>query len=249
MRVLVVGGTGRIGSAVIKRIRELGHDARAAAPDTGVDVITGVGLDEAMDGVDVVVDVTNSPSWGDEEVLSFFTTSTSNQLAAEKRAGVRHHVAVSIVGARELPSSGYLRAKVAQEDLIRAGGVQYTILRSTQFFEFIAGIADSATVDGKVRLPAAPFRPVAAADVVSVVVDLATSDPVNGVVELSGPEPSTLQAMAARVLAANSDSREVVVDPSARYFGADISGGQLVPADESGRIGAITLTEWLQNHR
>ncbi len=245
MRVLVVGGTGRIGSEVIERLRQRGHLATAAAPSTGVDVITGAGLAEAMDGVDVVIDVSNAPSWADEDVMNFFTTSTANQLAAERASGIGHHLAVSIVGAHLLPDSGYLRAKAAQEDLIRHGQVPYTILRSTQFFEFIAGIADNAGVDGTVRLPVVPFQPVAASDVAGTLVELATAEPVNGVVELGGPERSTMYDMAVRVLAANGDPRTVIADPGARYFGADASGGQLVPAGGS-RLGAISLRQWLQ---
>ncbi|WP_134766628.1 SDR family oxidoreductase [Nocardioides sp. 1609] len=245
MRVLVIGGTGLIGSLLTPRLRAAGHEVTPASPASGVDTIAGTGLVEAMAGIDVVVDVTNSPVWDDEPVLDFFVTSTGNQLAAEKEAGVGHHVAVSVVGARDLPASGYLRAKVAQEDLIAAGGVPFTVLRATQFFEFVDGIVEGGLVGDEVHLPPAPFQPIAASDVADALADLVTSAPVDGYVEVAGPELSTMSDVAARVLAARGDARPVVVDEAATYFGADVGGGQLAPLGAPDRTGATTLEEWL----
>lgn len=245
MRILVIGGSGLIGSRLVTLLRTAGHEVVPASPASGVDTISGAGLAEAMSGTDVVVDVSNSPAWEDDAVLEFFTTSTRNQLAAELAAGVKHHVAISIVGASKLADSGYMRAKVAQEALIESGGVPYTVLLSTQFFEFIAGIADASVVDGDVRLPEAPFQPVAADDVVAVLAGLVTGRPVNGRVEIAGPERSTLADMAARVLAAKGDERKVVADPSRGYFGARVGEGELVPADHPDVVGNIALDQWL----
>ncbi|WP_137293937.1 SDR family oxidoreductase [Nocardioides dongxiaopingii] len=245
MRVLVIGGTGLIGSLLTERLRTAGHEVTPAWPASGVDTITGTGLVEAMAGIDVVVDVTNSPVWDDDAVLDFFVTSTGNQLAAEKQAGVGHHVAVSIVGARDLPTSGYLRAKVAQEDAIAGGGVPFSVLRATQFFEFVGGIAEAGLVGDEIHLPPAPFQPVAASDVADALADVVTSAPLDGYVEVAGPELSTMAEVASRVLAARGDARPVVVDEGARYFGADVAGGALAPRGKPGHTGVTTLEQWL----
>jgi uncharacterized protein YbjT (DUF2867 family) len=244
MKIVVIGGTGRVGSNVVRRLAAQGHDAVAASPDTGVDTISGQGLDEAMAGADVVVDVSNAPGWEDDAVLEFFTTSTRNLLAAERAAGVGHHLAVSIVGADRLPDSGYLRAKVAQEAEIEAGGVPYTILRSTQFLEFLPQIVESGAEEGGVRLSTGVFQLVGADDVAATVAELATGSPANGRVELGGPEALSLDAWARRLFAATGDDREVIADPHARYFGAELHGGELTTGDGA-RIGSVDFDGWL----
>jgi uncharacterized protein YbjT (DUF2867 family) len=244
MKIVVIGGTGRVGSNVVRRLAAQGHDAVAASPDTGVDTISGQGLDEAMAGADVVVDVSNAPAWEDDAVLEFFTTSTRNLLAAERAAGVGHHLAVSIVGADLLPDSGYLRAKVAQEAEIEAGGVPYTILRSTQFLEFLPQIVESGAEEGGVRLSTGVFQFVGADDVAATVAELATGSPANGRVELGGPEALSLDAWARRLFAATGDDREVIADPHARYFGTELHGGELTTGDGA-RIGSVDFDGWL----
>lgn len=246
MLVTVVGGTGLIGSKLVERLRADGHDARPAAPSTGVDTLTGAGLDEALAGADVVVDVSNSPSFADDDVLQFFTTSTRNLLEAEARAGVRHHVALSVVGADRLPDSGYLRAKVAQEALIAASGTPYSIVRATQFFEFTRAIAESATVDGQVHLPPATYQPMASDDVVAAVLRAAEGDPVNGVAETGGPERLRMSDFVASVLASDGDPRPVVADPHARYFGTEIDDDSLVPGPDAA-LGSITYDAWARS--
>jgi uncharacterized protein YbjT (DUF2867 family) len=243
MKIVVIGGTGRVGGNVVRRLAEQGHDAVAASPATGVDTITGEGLANVMAGADIVVDVSNAPVWDDDAVREFFTTSTRNLVAAEREAGVGHHVAVSIVGADRLPDSGYLRAKVAQEAEIEAGTIPYTILRSTQFFEFLAQTAEAGAEGDSVRLPTGLMQLVAADDVAATVTELATGAPVGGRVELGGPEALGIDAWARRLFAATGDERTVVGDPHARYFGTELHGGELTPGDDA-RIGAIDFDTW-----
>jgi uncharacterized protein YbjT (DUF2867 family) len=243
MKIVVIGGSGRVGSNVVSRLTAQGHDAVPASPATGVDTITGEGVADVMSGADVVVDVSNAPVWEDDAVLNFFTTSTRNQLAAERDTGVKHHVAVSIVGAELLPDSGYLRAKVAQEAEIEAGNVPYTILRATQFFEFLPQIVETGAEDGGVRLTTGLMQFVGADDVAANVTDLATSAPANGRVELGGPESLAVDAWARRLFAATGDDRPVIPDPHARYYGTELHGGELTTGDGA-RIGTIDFERW-----
>jgi len=247
MKIVVIGGTGRVGTNVVRRLQALGHEAVPASPATGVDTITGEGLADVMAGADVAVDVSNAPSWEDDAVLAFFTTSTRNLLAAEHEAGVGHHLAVSIVGADRLPDSGYLRAKVAQEAEIEAGRVPYTILRATQFFEFLPQIVDAGSEGDGVRLPTGLMQFVGADDVAATVAELATGGPV-GHVELGGPEKLGIDAWARRLFAATGDERTVVGDPHARYFGTELTGGELTTGDGA-RIGKIDFEAWFAAHR
>jgi uncharacterized protein YbjT (DUF2867 family) len=244
MKVVVIGGTGLIGSGVVRRLAERGHDVVAASPNSGVNTITGEGLAAALEGAQVVVDVSNSPSFEDDAVLDFFRTSGHNLLVAEQSAGVGHHVALSIVGADRLPDSGYLRAKLAQEELIEQSGMPYTIVRSTQFFEFIRGIAEAAVDGDTIRLTPARLQPIAAADVTEAVADVALAEPVNGTIELAGPQPIPLDQLARRVLAVDGDDRTVTPDPKARYFGAELNDHSLTP-DNGARIGPTTFESWL----
>ncbi len=249
MRIVVIGGTGLIGSKVIQNLRERGHDAVPAAPSTGVDTITGEGLDSALSEAQVVVDLSNSPSFEDAAVLEFFQTSGRNLLKAEVNAGVEHHVALSVVGADLLPDSGYLRAKVAQEQLIEAAGQPYTIIRSTQFFEFLRAIADAATDGDTVTVPTANLQPIAAQDVAAAVTEAAVSDPINGVIEIGGPATIGFPNLIRDVLNADHDPRTVVSDPHARYFGTELTDTSLTPGPGA-RLGPTTFTEWLAvNHR
>jgi uncharacterized protein YbjT (DUF2867 family) len=243
MKIVVIGGTGRVGSNVVRRLDELGHDAVPASPDTGVDTITCKGLAAVMAGANAVVDVSNAPVWDDDAVLDFFTTSTRNLMAAERDAGVGHHVAVTIVGADRLPDSGYLRAKVAQEAEVEAGSVPYTILRSTQFFEFLPQIVESGAEGGSVRLSTGLMQFVAAEDVAATVTELAAGSPVGGRVELGGPEAMGIDAWARRLFAATGDDRTVVSDPHARYFGTELKGGELTTGGGA-RVGAIDFEAW-----
>jgi uncharacterized protein YbjT (DUF2867 family) len=243
MKVVVIGGTGRLGSKIVRRLEAQGHEAVPAAPNTGVDTITGAGLAGVMAGTDAVVDVANAPVWDDDAVRQFFVTSTRNVLAAERDAGVGHHLAVSIVGIDRLPDSGYLRAKVAQEAEVEAGSVPYTILRSTQFFEFLAQIAEAGAEGDSVRLSTGLMQPVAVDDVAATVAELATGAPAGGRVELGGPEALGLDAWARRLFAASGDGRTVVADPHALYFGTELHGGELTPGDGA-RIGAIDFDTW-----
>jgi uncharacterized protein YbjT (DUF2867 family) len=237
MKIVVIGGSGLIGSKLVLKLGELGHEAVAASPGSGVNTLTGEGVSEALKGAAVVVDVSNSPSFEDAAVLEFFGTSTGNLLAAEAAAGVGHHVALSVVGADRLPDSGYLRAKVAQEKLIESSGIPYSIVRATQFFEFIERIADSAAEGDTVRLSPALIQPMAAEDVAGVVANVSVSAPVNGVVEIGGPEPFPLDELIRQSLTRRHDPREVITDPQARYFGAELGERSLVPG------GGALLTE------
>ncbi|MDZ5740681.1 SDR family oxidoreductase [Pseudomonas asiatica] len=244
MKIVVIGGTGLIGSKLVDGLRERGHDAVAAAPSTGVNSITREGLAEAMNGADVVVDVANAPSWEDQAVLDFFETSTRNLLAAEKAAGVKHHVALSIVGSERLPENGYFRAKVAQEALIRQSALPYTILRATQFFEFVEGIAQAGTVGEEIRLSPALFQPLAADDVVAALIDVALAPPVLGTLEVAGPEAAPLDELVRRFLRLRGDTRKVVPDVHARYFGAELDDKSLTPGSGA-RLGNIRFEDWL----
>jgi uncharacterized protein YbjT (DUF2867 family) len=244
MKIVVIGGTGLIGSKLVKNLRERGHDALAAAPSTGVNSITREGLAQALDGAEIVVDVANAPSWEDQAVLEFFETSSRNLLAAEAAAGVRHHVALSIVGSERLPDNGYFRAKVAQENLIKASGIPYTILRATQFFEFVGGIAQAATVGDEIRLSPALFQPIASDDVVAALAEVALATPVNGTLEVAGPEAMPLDELVRRFLRATQDPRKVVPDVHARYFG-DVLDDQSLTPGKNPRLGAIRFEDWL----
>jgi uncharacterized protein YbjT (DUF2867 family) len=234
-----------IGKKLGQILRDKGHDILAASPSTGVNTITGEGLDQALAGADVVVDVSNSPVWEDQAVLEFFETSSRNILNAEKAAGVGHHVALSVVGADRLPHSGYMRAKVAQEKLIRAGNIPFTIVRATQFFEFLGAIADSATSNAEVRLPAALMQPMSADDVAAALANIAVAPPANKVVEIAGPEPLPMYEAVRRFLASRGDSRTVLPDPQAPYYGAVLSAGELTPSEANPRIGPTRLEQWL----
>ena len=244
MKIVVIGGTGLIGSKTVTILRQGGHEVVAASPKSGVNTITGEGLKEAMVGTQVVIDLANSPSFEDKAVLEFFETSGRNLLPAEVAAGVRHHVALSIVGI-DRTDNGYFRAKVAQEKLIETSGVPYTIIRSTQFLEFLGGIADSSADGNTVRISPALFQPIAADDVSAIVADVALAAPRNGIVEIAGPEPAPFNEIVARYLKAVGDSRKVVRDPEAQYFGGCVDERSLVPLGEA-RLGRIRLDEWLR---
>lgn len=244
MKITVIGGTGLIGSKLVTRLAEHGHEAIAAAPNSGVDTLTGVGLADAFDGAHVVVDVSNSPSFEDAAVLDFFTRSATNVRAAEVAAGVRHHVALSVVGADRLLDSGYMRAKVAQERLISESPVPYSIVRATQFYEFFKSIARGATVGDEVRLSSALIQPMAADDVASAVGRVAVGEPINGVLEIGGPVQFGLDEFIAQGLKAHGDVRTVVTDPEARYFGARLTERSLVPHDGA-RLAETTFESWL----
>jgi uncharacterized protein YbjT (DUF2867 family) len=244
MKIVVIGGTGLIGSKTVAILRQSGHDVVAASPKSGVNSITGEGLKEAMAGTQVVIDLANSPSFEDKAVLEFFETSGRNLLPAETAAGVRHHVALSIV-AIDRTDNGYFRAKLAQEKLVEASGIPYTIIRATQFMEFLGGIADSSADGNIVRLPPALFQPIAADDVAAIVAEVALAAPRSGIVEIAGPERAPFNEINHRPLSEGGDSREVVADPEARYFGGRVEERSLVPLGEA-RLGHIGLDEWLR---
>src|SRR5689334_19924005 len=244
MKIVVIGGSGLIGSKLVNKLRELGHEAIAASPDSGVNTLTGEGLAEALEGASVVVDVSNSPSWADAAVLNFFETSTRNLLAGEANAGVGHHVALSVVGTDRLSESGYFRAKIAQEKLIKGSTIPYSIVHATQFFEFLKGLADISMVGDKVHLPSVLFQPMAADDVASEVAKVAVAPPVNGIVEIGGPEPFRVDELVRRRLASLKDPREVVADPNALYSGAKLGEKTLVPG-EGARLGKTRFETWL----
>ena len=244
MKIVIIGGTGLIGSRLVTKLNALGHEAVAAAPNKGVNTLTGEGLAEVLNGAQVVVDVSNSPSFEDAAVLNFFQTSTRNLLSYEAAAGVGHHVALSIIGTDQLPDSGYMRAKVAQEKLIKESSIPYSIVRATQFFEFVNRISDSFTDGNTVRVPPVSFRPMAADDVVSEVGRVAMGSPVKGIVEVAGPEEFRFDELIREGLASRKDPREVIADPHARYFGTELSERSLVPAGEA-QLGEIRFADWL----
>jgi uncharacterized protein YbjT (DUF2867 family) len=247
MKIVVIGGTGLIGSKTVAILRQRGHEVVAASPNTGVNTVTGEGLKQAMAGTQVVIDLANSPSFEDKAVLQFFETSGRNLLAAEAASGVRHHVALSIVGT-DRTDNGYFRAKVAQEKLIKASGIPYTIIRSTQFMEFLRGIADSGTNGNIVRIAPGLFQPIAADDVAANVADVALAPPRNRIVEIAGPERAPFNEFVARYLKAVGDPREVVREPEARYFGGRVEEHSLVPLGEA-RLGRIGFDKWLRRSR
>jgi uncharacterized protein YbjT (DUF2867 family) len=244
MKIVVIGGTGLIGSKLVTRLGEHGHQAVPAAPNTGVNTLTGEGVKEVLQDADVVVDVSNSPSFADDDVMNFFRTSTTNLLEAAREAGAGHYVALSVVGTERLPESGYFRAKVAQEELIKGSGLPYSLVHATQFFEFAGGIADSATRDGVVRLSGANVQPMAADDVAAAVGRTAAGTPVDGTVEVAGPEVFGLDQWIRTVLTARSDPREVRTDPQSRYFGAVLKPGSLLPGRDA-QLAQTRLSEWL----
>ena len=244
MKIVVIGGTGLIGSKTVAILREHGHDVVAASPNNGVNTLTGEGLAGALTGAQVVIDLANSPSFEDKAVLEFFETSGRNLLAAEAVAGVGHHVALSIVGIDRSPDNGYFRAKIAQENLIEASGIPYSIIRSTQFLEFLRSIAASSMDGNQVRISPGLFQPIAADDVAANVADVAVAPPRNGTIEIAGPERAPFSEIVARYLKAVGDSREVVSDPQARYYGSLVEEHSLVPLGEA-RVGRIGLEEWI----
>jgi len=244
MRIVVIGGTGLIGSKLVERLGPLGHQAVPASPNSGVNTLTGEGLAEVLKGAQVVVDVSNSPSFEDKAVMEFFTQSTGNLLKYEAAAGVKHHVALSVIGAERLPESGYLRAKVVQEKLIKESSIPYSIVHATQFFEFVKRIADEATDGNTVRLPPVLFQPMAADDVASAVARVAVGSPLNGTIDIGGPEKFRFDDLIRKGLIASKDPREVVADPHARYFGTELSERSLVP-DDGAQLGKIRFADWL----
>jgi uncharacterized protein YbjT (DUF2867 family) len=244
MKIVVIGGSGLIGSKLVTMLGEHGHQAVPASPNSGVNTLTGEGLAEVLKGASVVVDVSNSPSFEDAPVMEFFKTSTGNLLKYEAAAGVGHHVALSVVGSDRLPDSGYLRAKIAQEKLIKESSIPYSIVRATQFFEFVMRIADSATEGDTVRLPPVRFQPMAADDVASAVCRAAMGSPLNGMIEIAGPEHFRFDELIRQALSARNDPREVIADPHARYFGTELSERSLVPADDA-QLGETRFEDWL----
>jgi len=246
MKIVVVGGSGLIGSQLVAKLRDRGHEVVAASPKSGVNTITGEGVKEAVSGAQVVIDLANSPSFEDKAVLEFFQTSGRNLLAAEAAAGVRHHVALSIVGTDRTPENGYFRAKVAQEKLIESSGVPYTIIRSTQFMEFVGGIADAATTGNIVRVSPGAFQPIVSDDVAAFVADVALAPPKNGIVEIAGPEKAPFNEIVARYLKAVGDPRQVVSDKEARYFGGLVDDRSLVPLGEA-RLGRVGFDQWCRS--
>src|SRR5262245_50617561 len=244
MKIVVIGGSGLIGTKVVANLRQRGHEVVAASPSTGVNTVTGEGLAHALTGARVVVDVANAPSWEDKAVLEFFETSGRNLLAAEAAAGVRHHVALSVVGTERLLASGYFRAKMAQENLIKASRIPYTIVRATQFFEFVSGIAQFSTEGQTVRLPSALMQPIVSDDVAAILADIAVEEPLNGMVEMAGPESIRMDELVRRYLSATRDARTVTTDPNARYYGTEVNDRSLTPGDNP-RIGPTRFETWL----
>jgi uncharacterized protein YbjT (DUF2867 family) len=248
MKIVVIGGSGLIGSKLVNRLRERGHEVIAASPSSGVNAVTGEGLSTALKGTHVVVDVANSPSFEDKAVLEFFEKSGRNLMAAEAEAGVKHHVALSVVGTDRLLESGYFRAKMVQEDLIKASKIPYTIVRATQFFEFVGAIAQSATDGQTVRLPPAMMQPIVSDDVAAALADVALAQPINGTVELAGPEKIPMDELVRKFLAASQDTRQVMTDPQARYFGTAVNDRSLTPGNNP-RTGPTHFADWLSHTR
>jgi len=248
MKIVVIGGTGLIGAKLVKNLQQQGQEVVAASPSSGVNTITGEGLAKAVSGAEVVVDVANAPSWEDKAVLEFFETSGRNLLAAEKAAGVKHHVALSVVGTERLLASGYFRAKMAQETLIKASPIPYTIIRATQFFEFVGGIAQSATEGNTVRLPPALMQPIVSDDVAAVLADVAVKEPLNTMVEVAGPEPIRMDELVRQFLGAKRDARKVTTDVSATYFGIKVDDKSLSPGINP-RLGSTRFGDWLKNSK
>lgn len=248
MRIVIIGGTGLIGSKAVERLRKKGHEVIAASPSSGVNTITGEGLDEALADTQVVIDLADSPSFEDAAVLAFFETAGRNLATAEKKAGVRHHVALSVVGAERLPDSGYLRAKLAQEKSVRQSGIPYTIVHSTQFFEFLPGIAQSATAGDTVTVSSAYFQPIASDDVADVMTEVALATPANGVIEIGGPDMMRMSDLVERYLDMTNYTRTVQADPHARYFGAELDDRSLVPGPGA-RLGKVRFQEWFSHAR
>jgi uncharacterized protein YbjT (DUF2867 family) len=246
LKIVVVGGSGLIGKKVVKNLLAQGHGVVAASPSSGVNTVTGEGLSGALAGAQVVVDVANAPAWEDKAVLEFFEKSGRNLLAAEKAAGVGHHVALSVVGTERLLASGYFRAKMAQENLIKASPIPYTIVRATQFFEFVSGIAQSATEGQTVRLSPALFQPMASDDVAAFVAEVAVAQPLNGTIEVAGPEPIGIDEAVRKYLSANRDARTVTTDANAKYFGVAVDDQSLTPGDHP-RLGPTRFEDWLKN--
>lgn len=253
MKIVVIGGTGLIGRKAVELLQQEGHEVLAASPSTGVDAVTGEGLADALRGADVVVDVPNAPSFADDAVREFFERSATNLAAAEKAAGVRHHVVLSIVGADRMPDIGYMRAKVLQEGIVRESGVPFTIVRATQFFEFIGALADGGTQDGTAVLSDVLMQPIAAADVSAALAEVAVAEPLNDVIEVAGPEPLRLDDLARRLFAARGDSREVRTDPSAGYYGGTVDDRSLTPGNDPRvthqQYGSTTYSRWLEQDR
>ena len=243
-KIVVIGGTGLIGTKLVNNLRQRGHEVLAASPKSGVDTFTGRGLAEALTGAQVVVDLANAPVWEDKAVMEFFLTAGRNLLVAEKAADVGHHIALTIVGADRLPASGYLRAKVAQEELIKTSGVPFTIVRSCQFFEFAKGLVQSATEGQTVRLSPAFMQPIAADDVAAALTDVAVAEPLNGTIEIAGPEKIRMDELARHFLAATRDPRKVITDVHALYFGTELTNESLVPAGRA-RLGPTRFVDWL----
>jgi len=248
MKIVVIGGSGLIGSKLVNRLRERGHEVIAASPSSGVNAVTGEGLSTALKGAQVVVDVANSPSFEDKAVLEFFEKSGRNLMAAEAEAGVKHHVALSVVGTDRLLESGYFRAKMVQEDLIKASKIPHTIVRATQFFEFVGAIAQSATDGQTVRLPPAMMQPIVSDDVAAALADVALAQPINGTVELAGPEKIPMDELVRKFLAASQDTRQVMTDPQARYFGTAVNDRSLTPGNNP-RTGPTHFADWLSHTR
>jgi len=244
MKIVVIGGTGLIGTKLVNNLRQRGHEVLAASPKSGINTFTGEGLADALKGAQVVVDLANAPSWEDKAVMEFFRTAGRNLLVAERAAGVGHHIALTIVGADRLPASGYLRAKVAQEELIKTSEVPFTIVRSCQFFEFVKGLVQSATEGQTVRLSSAFIQPIAADDVAAVLTDVAVAEPVDGTIEIAGPEKIRMDELARRFLGATRDPRKVIMDPRALYFGTELNDESLVPAGKA-RLGPTHFADWL----
>ncbi|MFL5244148.1 MAG: SDR family oxidoreductase [Gemmataceae bacterium] len=246
MKIVVIGGTGLIGKKVVMNLRQRGHEVVAAAPSTGINAVTGEGLAHALTGARVVVDVANAPSWEDNAVLAFFETSGRNLLAAEAAAGVSHHVALSVVGTNRLLASGYFRAKMAQEKLIKASPIPYTIVRATQFFEFVGGIAQAATEGQTVRVPPVLMQPIVSDDVAAVVADVTLAEPMNGTFDLAGPEPIRQDDLVRKFLKATGDTRTVIADPKALYYGIAVNDQSLTPGDHP-RLGPTRFDDWLSS--